>query len=161
MTEKLNFYDIVRLAKGTLALEMPSYDMTAPVRTVIIPHNVDKVRVPRTFALGIFTDATLEKMYKSGDFKIEPEKQFEQEVAEIFFPIEGKAVIADEKEIVTMLRQGNRIGIKKLLEENSANRDNVIILAREHIGEISLSMIDFLNDFLQVELQIDNVSGME
>ena len=158
MAEQINFYDIVRTCKGGLSLKMPSHDMTAPERIVHIPHNVKKVRVPRTFALGIFTDGALEQMYKKGMFKIEPEKQFEAEVAEIFYPVENKIQAVPEDEIVKMLRQGNRVGIKNLLSENSANRDNVIILAREHIGDIPTSMVQDMEKFLGVELQIENAS---
>ena len=156
MAENIGFYDIVKNCKGSLALNLPAYDMTSQPRVVEIPYNVKKVRVPRTFALGIFTDGTLEAMYKNGKFKVEPEKQFESEVAEIFYPVEEKVKIVEEEAIVDMLKKGNRVGIKKLLESDSANRDNVIILAREHIGEIPVSMVDDLNTILQVELQIDN-----
>ena len=158
MAEQLNFYDIIKNCKGGLSLVMPSYDMTAPERLVIIPHNVKKVRIPRTFALGIFTNPTLERMYKQGEFHIEPAKQFEAEVAEIFFPIENKINIVDEANIVTMLKQGNRKGIRELIQGNDVNRDNVIILAKEHIEELPLSMVDDLNKILGVELQVENAS---
>ena len=158
MAEQLNFYDIVKIAKGTLSLVLPSYDMTAPERIVTIPYNGKQVRVPRTFALGIFTNPTLETMYKKGYFKVEPADKFEAEVAEIFYPIEDKVKIVSEEEIIKMLQQGNRIGIKKLLEESSANRDNVIILAKEHLGEIPMSMITDLDKILGVELQVENVA---
>lgn len=156
MAEQLNFYDIVKTCKGGLSLKMPSYDMTTPERLVIIPYNVKKVRIPRTFALGIFTNGTLERMYKQGKFKIEPVKQFEAEVAEIFFPIEDKVEPVSEEAIVTMLKQGNRKAVKELIQGNDVNRDNVIILAREHIQELPLSMIDDLNKILGVELQVEN-----
>ena len=158
MAEQLNFYDIVKNCKGGLSLRMPSYDMTTPERLVLIPHNIKKVRIPRTFALGIFTEPTLERMYRQGMFKIEPVKQFEAEVAEIFFPVEDKAVSVPEEEIVLMLRQGNRKAIRELVQGNDVNRDNVIILAREHIQELPLSMIDDLNKILCVELQVEDAS---
>jgi hypothetical protein len=94
-------------------------------------------------------------MYKDGKFRIEPIKQFEEDVAEVFFPIENKVEIVGEEEIVKMLRGGNRVGIKKLLSENSVNRDNVILAAREHIGDIPSSMIEDLNKILGVELQVE------
>ena len=158
MAEQMNFYDIVKNCKGGLSLIMPSYDMTTPERLVIIPHNIKKVRVPRTFALGIFTEPTLERMYKQGKFKIEPAKQFEAEVAEIFFPIEDKVVAASEEEITLALRQGNRKAIRELIQGNDVNRDNVIILAREHVNELPLSMVDDLNKILGVELQVEDAS---
>jgi hypothetical protein len=158
MTEQLSFYDIVKKCKGGLSLVIPSFDLSAPERTVVIAHNIKKVRVPRAFALGIFSNPTLERMYKSGIFTVEPAKQFEAEVASIFFPIEDKVCAVPEEEILTMLKQGNRKGIRELVQGNEVNRDNVIILAREHIGDIPLSMIDDLNKILGVELQIENAS---
>ena len=57
-----------------------------------------------------------------------------------------------------MLRQGNRKAIRELIEGSTVNRDNVIILAREHIDELSGSMIKDLNQILGVELQIEDAS---
>ena len=156
MAEKMNFYDLVKVTEGSLGLVVPAFDMSSQPRVIDMPFNLKKVRIPRTFALGIFTDAILEDMYKRGKFKIEPEKAFEEDVAEVFYPVENKAVIVDSKEIVKMLKTGNRIGIKKLLGENDVNRDNVIMLAREHLPDISVSMIEDLNKMLDVELQVED-----
>ena len=158
MAEQLNFYDIIKNTKGTLSLTLPSYDMTAPERVITIPFNAKQIRVPRTFALGIFVDPVLESMYKKGKFRVEPADKFEAEVAEIFYPIEDKVKVYAEAEIVKMLQQGNRVGIRQLLEESGANRDNVIIIAREHIGDIPMSMIQDLEKMLGVELQVENAS---
>lgn len=158
MAEQLNFYDIVRTCKGTLSLDLPSYDMTAPKRSVSIPYNIQKTRVPRTFALGIFTDSTLEQMYKAGKFRVEPVKQFEAEVAEIFFPIENKVVAVPEEEIISMLKKGNRKGIKDLIANNEVDRDNIIIIARQNIEELPVSMVNDLNKILGVELQVEDAS---
>lgn len=161
MTEQMNFYDIVKHCRGSLTLVLPAYDMSSQPREVRIDHNLKKVRVPRVFALGVFANPTLESMYKEGMFTVEPAQKFQTEIAEIFYPIENQVEATSDKEIITMLKQGNRIGIKKVLESGTTNRDNVIILARNNIGEISLSMIDFLNDILQVELQIENDTSVE
>ena len=158
MAEPLNFYDIVKTCRGNLCMTLPAYDLTAPAREVYIPHNVTKVRVPRTFALGIFTNPTLEKMYKQGYFKVEPVKQFEAEVAEVFFPVEEKVEAISEEEMITMLRQGNRKAVKELVTGNDVNRDNLIMLAREHLDELPVSMVNDLNKILGVELQIEDAS---
>ena len=60
-----------------------------------------------------------------------------------------------------MLRKGNRVGIKEVLAQNNANRDNIIMLVKEHMGEIPMSMISDLNKILQTELQVEDVSDME
>ena len=156
MAENIGFYDIIKKVKGGLGLNLPAYDMTSQPRFVEIPHNGKKVRVPRTFALGIFTDPTLERMYKNGEFTVEPAKQFEAEVAEIFYPVTDKVEMIADEEIVKMLKQGNRLGIKKALEENPACRDNIVILTRENIGDIPSSMVKDLSTMFQVELEIED-----
>jgi hypothetical protein len=95
-------------------------------------------------------------MYKNGEFVVEPAKQFEAEVAEIFYPVTDKITMPEDEEIVKMLKQGNRVGIKKLLEENPACRDNIVILTRENIGEIPSSMVKDLSTMFQVELEIED-----
>ena len=162
MDNKANgFYDIVRLCKGGLSLTLPAFDASVPSKTVEIPWNVNKIRVPRTLALGIFVDGTLERMYKEGYFRIEPSAQFEKEVAEIFFPVEDKVTIVSDDVILTYLTKGNRAQIKKIVEEGGVNKDKVIVLARENIGSISTSMIRDLEKILSVELVVDNESDGE
>lgn len=156
MAENIGFYDIIKKTKGSLTLNLPSYDMTSQPRRVHIPYNSKKVRVPRVFALGVFVDPTLEKAYKAGKFVIEPTKQFEAEVSEIFYPIENKVEMISDEEIVKMLKQGNRVGIKKAIEENPACRDNILILTRTNIGEIPSSMIKDLSLMFGTELEIED-----
>ena len=156
MAENIGFYDIIKKTKASLTLNLPAYDMTSQPRRVHIPHNGTKVRVPRTFALGIFTDPTLEKAYKGGKFIVEPAKQFEAEVAEIFYPVENKKTMLADEEIVKMLKQGNRVGIKKAIEENPACRDNILILTRANIGEIPSSMVKDLSNLFGTELEIED-----
>lgn len=150
------FYDIVKLCKGGLVLNLPAFDASVPNKVVDIAWNVQKVRVPRALALGIFTDGTLEQMYKQGYFKVEPVVQFEKEVAEIFFPVEDKVTIIPDEDIVAALTKGNRSVIKKIVEDGGVNKDKVIILARENIDNISTSMIRDLEKILQVELVVEN-----
>lgn len=156
MAEQLNYYDIVKTCKGNLSLVLPAFDLSSQPRAVYIPHNIQKVRIPRVFALGVFTDNTLEKMYKEGYFKIEPAKQFEAEVAEIFYPVENKVSAITDAEILTMLKQGNRKAIRELIDGNDVNRDNTTILAREHIDELPVSMVKDLNVILGVELEVED-----
>lgn len=150
------FYDIVRLCKGGLALRLPAFDASSNDKTVNIDWNVQKVRVPRQFALGIFTDSTLERMYKQGYFKVEPVAQFEKEVAEIFFPVEDKVEAISEDKILTALTKGDRVTVKKIIADGGANKDKVIIIARENIGNLSSSMIRDLEKILGVELEVEN-----
>lgn len=156
MAENTQFYDIVKQCKGGLTLQLSAFDSTVNDRTVYIPHNVEKVRVPRVYALGIFTNGTLERMYKEGKFTIEPAKQFKAEVAEIFFPVEKEPVIVKNDEIKTLLIKGNRNKIRELINENDTMRHNIIVIARENIGDLSTSMVKDLEQMLQVELAIEN-----
>lgn len=156
MTEQAVFYDIVRVRPGTLVLNLPSYDSTAQNRKVVIPYNVEKVRVPRMYALGIFVDGTLEQMYKEGSFRVEPSKQFEEEVAAIFFPVENKANVLPQDKVLELLTKGNRVRIKELAAESDVNRTIILTVAREHIGEIPSSMIADLEKMFGVELTVEN-----
>lgn len=155
MTEQAVFYDIVKTVSGSLSLNLPAYDSTAPNRKVSIPHNVEKVRVPRIFALGVFVDGTLENMYKQGYFRIEPAKQYEAEVAAIFFPVEDKAPVLSEKEALDLLIKGNRVRVRELLQDNEAAHQVILTVANEHLGDIPSSMVADLEKMLGVELRVD------
>ena len=155
--DKINgFYELVKLCKGGLSLNMPAFDASANDKLVSIPWNVQKVRIPRIYALGIFTDATLQSMYEKGYFRIEPAAEFEKDVASIFAPVEDKVEVIADETIMNYLVKGNRAAIKKLIEDNDVNRLNTISLAREHISEIPTSMVRDLEKILSVELIIEN-----
>lgn len=154
MAEQAVFYDIVKTCPGGLNLDLPAYDSTAPNRKINIPFNIQKVRVPRVFALGIFVDGTLERMYKKGYFRVEPAKQFEAEVAALFFPVEDKEPVISEKDALDLLVKGNRVRIRELVESNEVARMTILAVAQEHIGDISSSMIADLEKMLGTELQV-------
>lgn len=155
-TEKTGFYDIVKNCRGSLVLNLPAFDSSAINRRVDIKYNVEKVRVPRIYALGIFIDGTLENMYKQGKFRIEPADKFEKEVSEIFFPVENKAEVIDIKTIKEYLLKGNRVKIKELINSNAVARENIIITAREMYGDLSTSMIKDLEAILGIELTVED-----
>jgi hypothetical protein len=155
--EKVNgFYELVKIYKGGLSLDMPAFDVSTNNRKVQIPWNVKKVRIPRVYALGIFTDSTLQRMYEQGYFTVEPAAAFEKEVAEIFTPVENKPNVVEENVIVDYLLKGNRAAIKKIIEQGDVNKDNVVLLARENIDKLATSMVRDLEKILSVELTVEN-----
>lgn len=155
MAEQAVFYDIVKTCPGGLCLDLPAHDSTAPNRKINIPHNVQKVRVPRTFALGIFIDGTLQRMYEKGYFRVEPVKQFEADVASLFFPVEDKQAIVSDKEALELLTKGNRVKIRELIQTSEVARMTFLTVAQEHMGDIASSMISDLEKMLGTELQVD------
>ena len=154
--QPVGFYDLVKNCRGGLVLNLPAFDSSSINRRVEFQWNVDKIRVPRTYALGIFVDGTLEKMYKEGMFRVEPATQFEKEVSEIFFPVENKADVIGADQIKDYLLKGNRAKIKELVTTNEVAKDNIIIIARENIGDLSTSMIKDLEKLLGVELVVED-----
>lgn len=158
MTDRqtVGFYDLIKNCKGGLVLNLPAFDSSSINRRVEFKWNVDKIRVPRVYALGIFVDGTLERMYKEGMFRVEPANIFEKEVAEIFFPVENKAEVIDTEKLKDYLLKGNRTKIKELITNNPVARDNIILLVRENIGDLSTSMIKDLEKILDVELVVED-----
>lgn len=154
--QTVGFYDLVKNCRGGLVLNLPAFDSSSINRRVEFQWNVDKIRVPRTYALGVFVDGTLEKMYKEGMFRIEPAAQFEKEVSEIFFPVENKADVISTELIKDYLLKGNRAKIKELVTTNEVAKDNIIIIARENIGDLSTSMIKDLEKMFGVELVVED-----
>lgn len=154
--EKANsFYDIVKNYKGGLSLKFPAFDGSMSDRLVRLPYNVDRVRISRVYALGIFIDATLSRLYKEGYFTIEPAAEFKKDYAEVFTPVTDMVEIASEKTIMEYLTKGNRVAIKKLIEEGGVNRDNVITVARANVDSLSTSMVKDLEKMLTVELIVE------
>lgn len=152
-----SFYDIVKLCKGGLSLNLPAFDSSSNNKQVRIPYDINKVRVSRVHALGIFTDSALEKMYKQGYFRVEPVAEFEKDVASCLSPVENKIEVASDDVIIGYLTKGNRAAIKKLIEEGGiVNKDKIIVLARENIGQLSTTMVKDLEKILSIELIIEN-----
>ena len=154
--EKTNsFYDIVKKCKGGLSLKFPAFDGSMNDRIVRLPYNVDRVRVARSYALGTFIDATLTRLYTNGYFTIEPAAEFKKDYTEVFAPVKNMVEIADDQTILEYLMKGNRVAIKKLIEEGGVNRDNVIKLARANINSLATSMVKDLEKMLSVELIVE------
>ena len=129
-TNTPGFYDIVKLWKGGLALDLPAFDASSNNRQIMMDWNVKQVRVPRQFALGIFTSGTLTRMYEQGYFKVEPAAQFEKEVENIYYPVEEKVEIFEDAVILTALTKGDRVKVKTIIASGEVNRQKVISLAR-------------------------------
>ena len=155
-TNTPGFYDIVKLYPGSLSLDLPAFDASSNNRKVRIAWNVNKVRVPKQFALGIFIDGTLTRMYEQGYFKVEPAAQFEKEVESIYYPVEERVNIIDDEKIVNALLKGDRVTIKNIMSSGDVNRQKVIVLARENIDSLSTSMVRDLEKILNVELVVEN-----
>lgn len=149
------FYDIVKNCKGGLTLKLPAFDASLNDRTVSLPFGVEKVRVPRVYALGVFVNNTLTKMYEQGYFSVEPAAEFKKDVADIFTPVLNVVEIVDDKTILEYLTRGNRVAIKKLIEENGVNRDNVLTIARANVNSLSTSMVKDLEKILGIELLVE------
>lgn len=150
------YYDIVKNCKGSLVLNLPAFDSSTIDRRVVINHNVKQVRVPAKYALGIFVNGTLERMYRNGVFSIEPAAEFEKDVAAVFYPVTDKKPIISDADLKNYLIRGNRAKIKELIAENPVARDSIIVLARENIGDIPTSMVKDLEKMLEVELTVEN-----
>ena len=155
-TNTPGFYDIVKHCKGGLTLELPAFDASSNNRIVRIDWNVSKVRVPRQFALGIFTDGTLTRLYEQGYFSVEPAAQFNKEVEAIYYPVEERVEIIEDAAIMQALTKGDRVKIKTIISSGEVNRQKVMMLARENIGSISTSMVRDLEKILSVELTVEN-----
>lgn len=135
-------------------MSIPAYDNSVNEKILRFAHNTISLKVSPVHALGIITDPNLERMYKQGYFKVEPEKEFKAEVEKVFYPVET-AVIFDRDSILTFMLKNNRKALKDLIVENPVNRENVIDVARENIENLSQSTIKFLNELLKVELVIE------
>ena len=152
------FYDIVKLCRGGLILNLPAYDSSLPDRRVEFGYKTEKIRVPRTFALGVFVNSTLENLYKEGYFKVEPSAVFTREVSEIFYPI-NKDDIAPEisdAQLLEALKKGNRVAVKDYLTQHESIRDRILTIARENVDDLSGSMIKFVEDTLNVSITIED-----
>lgn len=155
-TNTPGFYDIVKLCKGGLALDLPAFDASSNNRQIMLDWNVSKVRVPRQFALGIFIDGTLTRMYEQGYFRVEPAAQFEKEVESIYYPVEEKVEIIEDSVIINALSKGDRVKIKTIINSGEVNRQKVISIARENVNNISTSMVRDIEKILGVELIVEN-----
>lgn len=154
--EQLQSYDIVKKCKGNLVLRMPAFDSSVQDKEVYIPQGVQMKRVGRVHALGIFTDATLEQMYREGYFTVEPAAAFEQDVASVFYAVGEKVTMPSDETIIGYLTKGNRKGVRTLIEEEGeAVRQQVIVLARENIDNIPTSMISDLEKLLGTVLIVE------
>ena len=155
MENKPIFYDIVKKYRGGLVLRLPAYDSSVQDRVINFKHNVEKIRVPRIYALGIYIDNTLLRMYQEGYFSIEPADVFLEDSKEINSIDIEPVKIYSKDEILKQLKSNNRVFVKNILKENDVNRENIITIVRENIDTLPSSLIKDLEKILAVKLTIE------
>lgn len=155
MENKQAFYDIVKQYRGGLALTLPAFDSSVNSRRIDFKYNTNVIRVPRVYALGIFTDSSLVDMYENGYFTVEPNNIFMEDLKEILYQEVEVKKVYDTKTLRDKLIQGDRVFVRECIKD-SVNRENLIIAAKENIGSISGSMIKDLEEMLKVELTVEN-----
>lgn len=154
MSEQRNYYDIVKLIDGSLVLDLPAYDTSVNNKIIRFEHDTKVIKVSETHALGVITDPILERMYKGGYFKIEPEAAFLAQVEKKFYPVEAPKAATTEQ-ILNYLKRNNRKAIKDLVAESTVGAENVVSVATAHVDELTQSTIKFLNELLEIELVIE------
>lgn len=147
------FYDIVKTCKGGLVLNLPAYDSTSIPKRIDFKYNVSKIRVPRVYAIGIYIDSSTQRMYEKGYFTVEPKEAFEADVASVFAPISQKPIVSEET-IKKALLDGNRKQISEWIKDDLL-LNQVVIIARENLDNITNSMIKDLEKMLKIELTIE------
>lgn len=150
-------YTFVKNIKGSLAINLESYDMAAPVKKFVIPFNVSKIVVPYRYALGLFVSPDALTQYKLGCFTVDDKDSLIKDAIE-----KGLCAGEDYPEINSMVEiekavKGNKVAkIREIITNGTrVEKDNLIALAKEHVGTLTTVCKNLIEQNCGVELEIE------
>lgn len=128
-------------------------------RQIYLTYRMPEAALPMDWALGIFINPSLYKMYKEGIFTfdnneallkaaIEKGLIFEEELSQFNIKQVNK-----EEEILKIIKKGNRKEILKIIEDEG--RDMVISVVSLNIDTLQYAIVQMLESILGVQLTID------
>lgn len=115
--------------------------------------------LPLDWALGVFMDDGNYRLYKKGMFTFENNDELVKAAydANVYFDehLDFVPVKEDnEKEILAIIKSGNRASIEKAI--SSYSRDLIIKIAAANVNDLNTGVVRMLESMLKVQLVIDN-----
>lgn len=150
-------FNFVRNRKGTLSMNLESYDFSTPAKKFIIPYNIEKIVVPYKYALGLFVSGFAYEYFKRGNFIIEDFNELVKDAIQ-------KGLCAKEEypevlslvNIENMVKESSYTKIKALIAGgNKTEIDNLIAIARENVSTLNTNCKNYIEQQCGVELEIE------
>lgn len=151
----------IRLKKerpGAVSLYLQDVEGLKPSRWFSMTEANPKLPINIDYALGIFLDNTLMRMWKANDFVIENE-------AELYKEARARGIIAEEFEVpkakfysktamMEILKKGEEEEIKALFSSPQSKSAYDMAVAKQE--ELTSGTIKLIEDFIKLQVRIDD-----
>lgn len=156
---KLNEYFIVtKTVGGRVTFLIKNDETQASLKVVLTPEQPSK-RLPGSWAVNVFSTEDAYRMYKLGYFTFDRNEDLMRLAYESghYFDtvLDFTPVKPDQLSIILeILKSGNKEAVKPFLISDKNKRD-IVSLAVDHIKELKMDMVRFLEDALKIQLTTD------
>lgn len=152
-------FTFIKNIKGSLVVELETYDMMGVKKNFVFGPTVDRIIVPYPYALGLFVSAGAMDQYRLGLFTIENEGDLYKAGVEMGF------VAREERPDITKLVdieaaiKGNKVRtLKELIKKGESDvvvANSIISCARANFDTLNNEMVDLIQDATGVDLRIE------
>lgn len=153
------YFIITKTIPGEVYFELSPIDNTEQRRVVKLTEAAPTIRLPYNWALGVFLNPIVYKMFQRGIFTFndvdtvlkaayEEQVYFDEKLD--FEPAQPKV----NDDVLTALKSGKKDTILKLMKTET-DKSRVLTVAHDHMDELTQGVISFLEKELNVQLIID------
>lgn len=156
-----NHFMLVNNYKGSLLVEIDSYDFSRPTRSFKLRHNVPKLAIPTNYALGIFITPGALRLMERGYYVIENVETLIKMAEDKGFYVPDsiknrKYTLEDFKNL--LIKGDIKEMEKQLTQATRKTARDVIALAREVYSKLSVQMVQLIEQRYKVVLSPINLN---
>lgn len=157
MSENKN-YILIKVAPQDVLFDIHPISNAGLTRRIHLSAKNTKQALPRDWALGIFQDDGAFQMYKQGIFTFDDNDSIVKDAFEagVYFDeaLDFTPAKPDQnKEILEVLKEGNRMNIANLIKNRGA--DTVKDVAILNLKDLTQGVVSYLEDMLHTQFVID------
>lgn len=152
------YYTLIKVTPNDVLFDLHPVSNISLTRRIYLDKNKTRQPLPLDWALGVFQDDSVYHLYKSGAFTFDDNDGIAKDAFEAGVYFDEKldfvpAKVDDSKEILAVLKSGNRANINKMVEQKG--KQKIIDVAALHVDELTQGVINLLESLLNVQLVLD------
>lgn len=159
-TTNKKFYVIVKTVPGNVFFSLSPIDNSNQTRVIKLTDEMPKARLPRNWALGVFLNQPVFRMFEKGVFTFEELDTIVADAIQeqVYFgdkQLDFKAAEPNTTQIIeNILKEGNKDKIDELFRKH--RRDSVMVIAKNILSQLTMETIKMLEERTGIQLVVEN-----
>lgn len=158
----MEYYVITKTRPGNVFFALSPIDNSSQTRIIKLTDNMPSTRLPREWALGVFTDSSIFTMYEKGYFSFGDKSADIKKAAieeGVYFGMDGDEFVVqdntgnDAKILETLKNSKSRTAIVELAKQYP---EDVVLIARDNVDDLPTGTIKTIEDTLKVQILVED-----